>query len=187
MNSDSHLTPFRPSSDGRVPWWIDPGRWHVPSPLAIGAVALLTVAAAATWWCMRQPLQVGVPALIFVLFAELVVVLGLGAARARAVVWESLARISKLESVLEELRRIAPPRPELHGGHAAPPPETAPPEKVGTTGAAAEALRREVILLEERLAESVARVRYDIEDSKLLLVDLLGRSDGAAVTRSESA
>ena len=178
MNLDSLLAPFRPSPAGRVPWWIDPGRWHVPSPLAIGAVALLTVAAAATWWCMRQPLQVGVPALIFVLFAELVVVLGLGAARARAVVWESLARISKLESVLEELRRIAPPRPELHGGHTAPPPEN---------GAAAEALRREVILLEERRAESVARVRYDIEDSKLLLVDLLGRSDGAAVTRSESA
>ena len=119
MNLDSLLAPFRPSPADRVPWWIDPGRWHVPSPLAIGAVALLTVAAAATWWCMRQPLQVGVPALIFVLFAELVVVLGLGAARARAVVWESLARISKLESVLEELRRIAPPRPELHGGHTA--------------------------------------------------------------------
>ena len=177
MNLDSLLAPFHPSPAGRVPWWIDPGRWHVPSPLAIGAVALLTVAAAATWWCMRQPPQVGVPALIFVLFAELVVVLGLGAARARAVVWESLARISKLESVLEELRRIGPPRPELHGGEQSPTPENR---------AASAALRRDLALLEERLAESVARVRYDIEDGKLLLVDLLGRSDGAAVTRSES-
>jgi hypothetical protein len=180
MNSGSHLPPFRPSPDGRVPWWIDPGRWNVPSPLAVGAVGLLTVAAAATWWCMRQPPQIGLPALIFVLFSELVVVLGLGAARARAVVWECLARISRLESVLEDLRRIDPPRPELHVVPQAPSPT---PE----CGAVSEAIRRDMALLEERLAESVARVRYDIEDNTLLLVDLLGRSDGAAANRSESA
>jgi len=177
MNSGSQLPPFRPSPDSRGTWWIDPGRWNMPSPLVVGAVGLLTVAAAATWWCMRQPPQIGLPTLIFVLFSELVVVLGLGAARARAVVWESLARISKLESVLEDLRRIDPPRPELHVGEQSPTPEN---------GAASEALRRDLALLEEHLAESVARVRYDIEDGKLLLVDLLGRSDGAAVTRSES-
>jgi len=177
MNSGSHLPPFRPSPDGRVPWWIDPGRWNVPSPLAVGAVGLLTVAAAATWWCMRQPPQVGVPALIFVLFSELVVVLGLGAARARAVVWECLARISKLESILEDLRRIDPPRPELHVGPQAPAPEY---------GAVSKAIRRDMALIEERLGESEARVRYDIEDTKLLIVDLLGRSDGVAANRSES-
>jgi len=177
MNSGSHLPPFRPSPDSRGTWWIDPGRWNVPSPLAVGAVGLLTVAAAATWWCMRQPPQIGLPALIFVLFSELVVVLGLGAARARAVVWECLAWISRLESVLQDLRRNDPLRPELHVGPQAPAPEY---------GAVSEAIRRDMALLEERLGESVARARYDIEDNKLLLVDLLGRSNGAAANRSES-
>jgi hypothetical protein len=177
MNLDSHLPPFRPSPDGRVPWWIDPGRWNVPSPLAVGAVALLTVAAAATWWCMRQPPQVGVPALLLVLFSELVVVLGLIAAWARVVLWENTARISKLERLLEDLQRTFPHRPELHNGLVS---------LTQENGSASDVIRRDLALLEERLAESVARVRYDIEDGKLFVVDLLGRSDGVTVTRSEA-
>jgi len=147
----------------------------------MGALVLLVVAATATWWCMRQPPLLGLPVLIFVLFAEIVVVLGVFAARARAVLWEYTARISHVERALADLQRVKGTAPKLQQGYQ-PAGVYSSESCEAETG---ETLRGEIATLGDRLIESVSRARYDIEDGKALMINLFERLDHPTGPRSE--